>query len=141
MEPSDTNRSNDEGGISLSESDEYKEDDKSIFTEDLNIDNPHEYSKHENLQTYEPKRQPHSYFYLGISGQIDSGEFNNKDGIAVKYDIVSGSRWKLVEGIESGVSQHAFRSQGINKRVVWNFPFEAIYASTNVKEWPQIVLY
>ena len=130
-----------EEDVSLVSSEEDKEFDKSIFTEDANIDNPHEYSKHENLQTYDPQRQPHSYFYLGISGQVDSGEFNDKDGIAIKYDIVSGSRWKLVEGKETGISQHGFRSQGANKRIVWNFPFEIIYASTNVKEWPQIVLY
>ncbi len=79
--------------LSLGTSEEDKDFDKSIFTEDANIDNPHEYSKHENLQTYEPKQQPHSFFYLGVSGTVDSGEFNNKDGIAIKYDIVKGSRW------------------------------------------------
>ncbi|CAI2379743.1 unnamed protein product [Moneuplotes crassus] len=130
-----------EEDLSLGTSEEYKDDEKSIFSEDANIDNPHEYSKHENLQTYEPKRQPHSFFYLGVSGQIDSGEFNNRDGIAIKYDIVKGNRWKLVKGEETGISQHGFRNQGASKRIVWNFPFEVIYSSTNVKEWPQIVLY
>ena len=130
-----------EEGLSLNTSEEDKDYDKSVVTEDQNIDNPHEYSKHDNLHPYDPKVQPHSYFYLGVTGQIDSGEFNNKDGLAIKFDMVSGGRWKVIDGQESGISQHAFRSQGANKRIVWNFPFEVTYASTNVKEWPQVVLY
>ena len=127
--------------LSLGSSEEEKDYDKSIYTEDVNIDNAHEYSKHENLQTYNPDRQPHSFFYLGITGQIESGEFNGRDGLAVKFDMVAGGRWKLVQGNNTGISQHGFRGQGGNRRIVWNFPFELTYASTNVKEWPQIVIY
>ena len=112
-----------------------------MYSEDYKLGDVHDYNKHENLQSYDPHRQPHSYFYLGISGQIDCGEFKNSDGIAIKYDFVVGNRWRLIEGSESAISQHAFKSQGVNKRIVWNFPFELTYASTNVKEWPQIVIY
>ena len=129
-----------EENLSL-DSEEDKDFDQSRYSEDVNIDNPHEYSKHENLQSYDPIRQPYSYFYLAISGQIDSGEFNGSDGLAVKFDMVAGDRWKLIEGNQSGISQHGFKCQGVNKRIVWNYPFELLYASTNVKEWPQIVLY
>lgn len=47
----------------------------------------------------------------------------------------------MVKGNSSGISQHAFKSSGMNKRMVWNFPFELTYSSTNVCGWPKVVLY
>lgn len=29
----------------------------------------------------------------------------------------------------------------MNKRIVWNFPFELTYSSLNVSGWPQLVVY
>jgi hypothetical protein len=89
--------------------------------------------------------QPLMYkpFYLMVSGHIESGMIDGKDGINCKYDFINGTNsqdWQLVEGNKSGVSQHAYKSQQTNKRVVWNYPFELIYQSVNVSGWPQIVL-
>eukprot|EP00347_Sterkiella_histriomuscorum_P007499 403348687 len=42
--------------------------------------------------------------------------------------------------LRSGVSQHSYKSQQTNRRVVWNYPFELAFSSTNVSGWPQIVL-
>ena len=93
------------------------------------------------METYKPQTQPTTYFYLGISGHIESGEFRELDGLSIKCDFVAGSHWILAKGNESGISQHSFKSQGMNKRIVWNFPFEATYRSLNVQGWPQIVVY
>ena len=129
-----------EENLSLGTSEEDKDDNRSELT-NMNIDNQHEYNKHQNLQTYDPLRQPYSFFYLGITGQIVSGDLPNTDGISLKFEFITGGKWKLVEGKSSGISQYGFKSQGYNKKIVWNYPFDLIYASTNVKEWPQIVIY
>ena len=129
-----------EQNLSLNTSEEDRDDNRSELTH-MNIDNQHEYNKHQNLQSYDPLRQPYSYFYLGITGQIESGDLPNSDGISLKVKFITGKKWKLIEGNSSGVSQYGFKSQGFNKKIVWNYPFDLIYASTNVKEWPQIIIY
>lgn len=62
------------------------------------------------------------------------------DGVSCKYDFLAGEDWALVEGNRSGVSQHSYKSQQTNKRIVWNYPFELIFRSYNVSGWPQIVM-
>ena len=78
---------------------------------------------------------------MGISGHIESGEFKDLDGLAIKFDFIAGDHWRLSKGNETGISQHSFKNQGMNKRIVWNFPFELTYASLNVSGWPQLVVY
>jgi hypothetical protein len=101
-----------------------------------NFENNMHFQKNQNLEHHNPSIQPISFFYVGISGHIESGEFRDLDGLAIKFDFVSGDHWKLSKGNESGISQHSFKSQGMNKRIVWNFPFELTFASLNVSGWP-----
>lgn len=78
-----------------------------------------------------------------ISGHIESGMINDEDGINCKYDFIntqSAEDWHIIEGNRAGISQHAYKSQHTNKRVVWNYPFELVYQSYNVSGWPQIVI-
>ena len=80
---------------------------------------------------------PCTPFYLFVSGHIESGQINESDGICCKYDFIAGQPfWKIIEGNRSGVSQHAYKSQQTNRRVVWNYPFELAFRSTNVSGWP-----
>lgn len=54
--------------------------------------------------------------------------------------MIGGQDWQIHSGTKSGVSQHAYKSQQTNRRVVWNFPFEVCYRSFNVSGWPQLKL-
>ena len=97
------------------------------------------YKYHENTQTFDPVVQPYSFFYLTVSGQIEFGEFIEHDGLAVKYDFVSGPDWNLAGGEKSGQGQHAFKSgygNTTSNRMVWNLPFEATFRSMNPHGWP-----
>jgi len=72
---------------------------------------------------------------------VESGSLADCDGVCVQYNFVAGSvDWTIIDGNRSGVSQHSFKSQLTNKRVVWNYPFEIAYSSFSVSGWPQIVL-
>ena len=93
------------------------------------------------MENYNPNIQPISFFYVGISGHVESGEFNSLDGLSVKFDFLAGDQWRISKGLETGISQHGFKSSGQNKRIVWNFPFELTYASLDVQGWPQLVIY
>ena len=75
-------------------------------------------------------------FYLFVTGHVESGEIAYSDGICCKYDFFAGNDWTVFEGNRSGVSQHAYKSQQTNKRVVWNYPFELAFRSYNVSGWP-----
>ena len=69
-----------------------------------------QYRRDQNMMKHDPSTQPVSFFYLGISGHIESGEFRDLDGVSIKFDFVAGDHWKLSKGNESGISQHSFKS-------------------------------
>ena len=87
----------------------------------------------------EPKS---SNFYVSITGQIEYGEFTYLDGLCCKYNFAAGPDWNVVDGIDSGISQHSFKADSAtySKRIVWNFPIEILYRSVNPHGWPQIVV-
>ncbi len=62
------------------------------------------YRKADNMAPYNPKLQTNAYFYLAISGHIESGEFRDLDGVSIKFDFVAGKHWKLAKGIDTGIS-------------------------------------
>ncbi|CAI2379079.1 unnamed protein product [Moneuplotes crassus] len=92
-------------------------------------------------QESEESEEEKNFFYMGVSGQILSGEFKDYDGLAIKYCFVSKGGWIMDKGTVVGISQHSFKSSGISKRIIWNFPFEIRYRSKTIKDWPQMVLY
>lgn len=81
-----------------------------------------------------------SYFYINVTGQIEYAEFPGVDSLFMKYDFVHGPEWELIHGQKSGGSQMAFKARGSNKRLVWNFPFNLGFRSTNPKGWPQVIV-
>merc|ERR1711988_1403797 len=48
--------------------------------------------------------------------------------------------WTVLEGQKEGISQIARKSSGQNRRVVWNFPLDIAFKSTNAFGWPQLVV-
>ncbi|CAJ0915141.1 unnamed protein product [Ranitomeya imitator] len=43
-------------------------------------------------------------------------------------------------GVEEGISQIASKNRAVTQSVVWNFPVEITFKSTNPFGWPQIVI-
>ncbi|XP_063790954.1 B9 domain-containing protein 1 isoform X2 [Pseudophryne corroboree] len=81
-----------------------------------------------------------SVFLLNVTGQIESAEFPEFDDLYCKYCFVYGHDWAPTSGVEEGISQIASRNRSIKKSVVWNFPIEITFKSTNPFGWPQIVV-
>ncbi|XP_018089917.1 B9 domain-containing protein 1 isoform X1 [Xenopus laevis] len=81
-----------------------------------------------------------SVFLLNVSGQIESAEFPEFDDLYCKYSFVYGHDWAPTSGIEEGISQITSKSQGGKQTLVWNFPVEITFKSTNPYGWPQIVI-
>ena len=115
-------------------------DDRRGRREDSEMEEEEKYYRtDENLEKIDPQTSlsmSSHYFYAGITGHIESGEFRDLDGLSLKFDFIAGDSWEIQNGKESGISQHSFKSQGMNKRIVWNFPFELTYRSLNVQGWP-----
>lgn len=118
----------------------FDEQDMDDEHDDLKEQNVYKY--HDNITNYDPKRQPFSYFYLTVSGQIEFGEFTDLNGLQCKYDFVAGDDWHLAGGSVSGIGQHAFKGVGEQvNRLNWNLEFELTYRSMTPFGWPQIVIY
>jgi len=102
------------------------------------------------MHVNDPNLPPYTPFYLMITGHIQSGTMDERDGICAVYSFNAGVDWQLhsvsksvcvhfVQGNKEGVSQHAYKSQQMHQRVVWNYPFELTYRSFNIMGWPQMV--
>ncbi|XP_053551001.1 B9 domain-containing protein 1 [Bombina bombina] len=81
-----------------------------------------------------------SVFLLNVNGQIESAEFPEYDELYCKYCFVYGHDWAPVSGVEEGISQISSKSRTTEQSLVWNFPFEITFKSTNPHGWPQIVV-
>ncbi|KAJ8922934.1 hypothetical protein NQ315_001479 [Exocentrus adspersus] len=80
-------------------------------------------------------------FLVSLSGQIEWLDVLAPSGTSwyCKYEFYSGPDWKLIGGLEAGLSQIANVVTNGDK-VVLNFPIEVQFKSTNPYGWPQIVL-
>ncbi|XP_066416862.1 B9 domain-containing protein 1 [Molothrus aeneus] len=81
-----------------------------------------------------------SVFLLAVSGEIESGEFPGFDDLYCKFSFVYGQDWVPTAGLEEGISQIASKSSVSPTTLVWNFPIDITFKSTNPFGWPQIVL-
>ncbi|XP_076273989.1 B9 domain-containing protein 1 isoform X1 [Rhynchophorus ferrugineus] len=80
-------------------------------------------------------------FLLSITGQIEFAEVMASAGSAFhcKYEFCSGPDWKIIGGLEAGITQIA-NVVNNNDRVVFNYPIDVQFKSTNPYGWPQIVI-
>lgn len=72
--------------------------------------------------------------------QIESGFFPTEDNLYCTWSLHHGSDWQVVAGTEEGTTQLASVPAGRPAKVVWNFPVDLTFKSTNVYGWPQLVL-
>ncbi|XP_045572147.1 B9 domain-containing protein 1-like, partial [Salmo salar] len=81
-----------------------------------------------------------SVFLLMINGQIEGANFPEYDDLYCKYCFVYGHDWAPTSGLEEGISQITSKSRDSPQRMIWNFPLEITFKSTNPLGWPQIVV-
>ncbi|XP_044939606.1 B9 domain-containing protein 1 isoform X2 [Mustela putorius furo] len=81
-----------------------------------------------------------SVFLLMVNGQVESAQFPEYDDLYCKYCFVYGQDWAPTAGLEEGISQITSKSQDVRRVLVWNFPIDVTFKSTNPYGWPQIVL-
>ncbi|XP_053424615.1 B9 domain-containing protein 1 isoform X1 [Nycticebus coucang] len=79
-------------------------------------------------------------FLLMVNGQVESAQFPEYDDLYCKYCFVYGQDWAPTAGLEEGISQITSKSQNVRRELVWNFPIDVTFKSTNPYGWPQIVL-
>jgi B9 domain-containing protein 1 len=82
-----------------------------------------------------------SSFLLQCTGQIVSGALNNHDYLYCRYYFTCGDDWEIIGGLDNGLSQVACQNNMvIDGSVVWNFPIDLSFKSTNIHGWPRIAV-
>ncbi|XP_077019571.1 B9 domain-containing protein 1 isoform X2 [Tamandua tetradactyla] len=66
----------------------------------------------------------------GELGQA-SQRFPEYDDLYCKYCFVYGQDWAPTAGLEEGISQITSKSQDVRRVLVWNFPIDVTFKSTN----------
>ncbi|XP_054991191.1 B9 domain-containing protein 1 isoform X2 [Sorex araneus] len=72
-----------------------------------------------------------SVFLLMVTGQVESAQFPEYDDLYCKYCFVYGQDWAPTAGLEEGISQITSKSQDVQQALVWNFPIDITFKSTN----------
>ncbi|CAM9252888.1 unnamed protein product, partial [Phaeothamnion confervicola] len=67
-------------------------------------------------------------------------QFPGWDNLYCRYAFSFGSDWSMVHGMDTGLSQLARKGNGSEQCVVWNFPIEISFKSTNAFGWPRIAI-
>jgi B9 domain-containing protein 1 len=79
-------------------------------------------------------------FLVLVSGQVELGRFPGLDNLYCKYDFTYGPEWRIVHGIDKGISQIASKAEGGDPTVVWNFPIDVVFKSTSAHGWPRLIV-
>jgi B9 domain-containing protein 1 len=54
--------------------------------------------------------------------------------------MVAGEDWQVLDGLEEGITQASRASQSYEQNLVWNFPLDITYKTTNAFGWPQLIV-
>jgi B9 domain-containing protein 1 len=82
-----------------------------------------------------------SSFYVSCTGQIVSGQFGPSDALYCRYTFSFGPDWTILSGIDTGLSQTArINPVHADEGIVWNFPIDVTFKSTNVYGWPRLAV-
>ena len=82
-----------------------------------------------------------SQFFVMCTGQIEFGEFPGADNLYCRYTLTFGHDWYIIHGPDTGLSQIARKSgSGQDMCVVWNFPIDITFKSTNAFGWPRLAI-
>jgi len=84
-----------------------------------------------------------THFVAMVTGQIEAGRYEGLDSLYCRYAFTFGDDWKVVSGVEEGITQLSTASgtggeQGLV--AVWNFPIDVTFRATSAHGWPQIVV-
>nr|CAH0111383.1 unnamed protein product [Daphnia galeata] len=79
-------------------------------------------------------------FYYSVQGQIRHGEFPLNSQLYVKTCYHHGADWIFCHGIEEGLSQLAIQKSSGGRELVWNFPLQSSWKSTNPHGWPRLIV-
>ncbi|KAG9343041.1 hypothetical protein JZ751_015259 [Albula glossodonta] len=78
-----------------------------------------------------------------------NGKFPERDDLYCKYYYVYGHDWaptlrphvlSYLQGLEEGISQITSQGRDARHKLVWTFPLDITFKSTNPFGWPQIVV-
>ena len=70
-------------------------------------------------------------------------QFREHDNLFCRYTFSHGPDWRILQGIDHGFSQVAQKGGGggeANTGVVWNFPIDVTFKTTNPHGWPRVVV-
>ncbi|EFJ46108.1 hypothetical protein VOLCADRAFT_105683 [Volvox carteri f. nagariensis] len=81
-----------------------------------------------------------SSFTILATGQIECAQIPNCTNAYLKFQFVAGEDWQLLDGLEEGITQAARVPEGRDGVLVWNFPIDITYKTTNAFGWPQLVV-
>ncbi|XP_054464036.1 B9 domain-containing protein 1 [Anoplopoma fimbria] len=81
-----------------------------------------------------------SVFLLTVNGQIEGANFPDYDNLYCKYCFVYGHDWAPTSGLEEGITQITCKGSQASHKLIWNFPLETTFKSTNPSGWPQLVV-
>ncbi|KAK2833666.1 hypothetical protein Q5P01_017555 [Channa striata] len=79
-------------------------------------------------------------FLLTVNGQIEGANFPEYDNLYCKYCFVYGHDWAPTTGLEEGITQITCKGSQSSHKLIWNFPLEITFKSTNPFGWPQLVV-
>lgn len=82
-----------------------------------------------------------SSFVVQCTGHIDGGDFEDNDYLYCRYVFTQGNDWEIIGGLESGLSQTSCKNALASESdIIWNFPIDVTFKSTNVFGWPRIAI-
>ena len=81
-----------------------------------------------------------SGFSIVVGGQVESVDFGGIDSLYCKYSFLFGNDWKILHGVDTGISQIAKKPNSGESTVVFNFPIDISFKSTNAHGWPRLIL-
>ena len=67
-------------------------------------------------------------------------QFPELDNLFCRYSFSYGPEWRIMQGIDQGFSQVARKGTSGDASVVWNFPVDITFKSTNPFGWPRLVV-
>jgi len=80
-------------------------------------------------------------FLVQCTGQIVSGDFGPVDYLYCRYSFQIGDDWTIASGLDTGLSQTSCKNLSYSdEQIIWNFPIDVSFNTTNVFGWPRIAL-
>lgn len=78
-----------------------------------------------------------SCFHILVTGQIEQAtDFSqNIQNLYCRYVLSYGNDWSVIHGVTSAMTQLSYSK---TNRIIWNFPIDLAFRSTNAFGWPRI---